>query len=69
MRGSENELLKNTRNSKSKGEITIGWWKCPICGGNKFEILDRAVLIEYGYTDGYICTECRCKGIVPYKNM
>lgn len=69
MKGSESGLLKNIGNSKSKSEITIGWWKCPICGGNKFEILDHAVLIEYGYTDGYICTACRYKGIVPYKNI
>lgn len=69
MKGSGSGLLKNKENSKSKSEIAIGWWKCPICGGNQFEILDYAVLIEYGYTDGYICTACRYKGIVPYKNM
>lgn len=69
MKESENESLKNKENSKSKNEIIIGWWKCPVCGGNQFEIIDHAVLIEYGYTDGYICTECKCKGIVPYKNM
>lgn len=69
MKESENESLKNKENSKSKNEIIIGWWKCPVCGGNQFEIIDHAVLIEYGYTDGYICTECKCKGIVPYKNI
>lgn len=69
MRESGKGLLKSRENLESKNETITGWWQCPVCGSNKFEILDHVVLIEYGYTDGYICTECKCKGIVPYKNM